>query len=217
MKNVCLYFSVSVLILLTSCRKQQTVTGRVFNAVTNEGLKNQEVAFIRNIKYSDDTGGKKEFTVLTDANGNYSLEVKANKRKAHKIVFTGIQDSAYFLIGKQEYGIYDRLIDHRVDLGFARIRTQNLFFIDSVYLNTSAETSLEVRFQHASINGYYLDNYISIRTGQTVQSYHSAPLLEGWTYYHGISTRVNGTTVEFRDSIYVDGSDPKVKDHFTFY
>lgn len=209
------YLAVVGLLAFTACRKDNTINGRVFNAVTNEGLKNQEVAFVRNIKFSDDEG--KEFTTLTDANGNYSLTVKANKRKAHKVVFSGIQDSNYFLIGKAEYGIYDRLTDHRVDLGFARIRTKNIFFIDSVFQNVSAEVSLQVRFQHATINGYYLDRYIAIRSNSTVEEYHSAPLLEGWTYLQGVSKRENGTSVEFRDSIYVDGSDPVVGDKFIQY
>ncbi|MCT4559931.1 MAG: hypothetical protein N4A41_01010 [Crocinitomicaceae bacterium] len=215
MKNIISYFFIGAMVVTTACRKENTVTGRVFNAVTDEGLQGQEVVFVRNFKFSDDEG--KEFSTLTDANGNYSLSLKANKRKAHKLIFTGINDSAYFLIGKQEYGFYDRLTEHRVDLAFARYRTQNIFFVDTTYLNVSAETSLKVRFQHASINGYYLDDYVSIRTDLSTEDYHSVPLLEGWTYYHGISTRVNGTTVEFRDSIYVDGADKTVYDHYTVY
>jgi hypothetical protein len=212
--------NLSILLLFVSillgCRKEYTVSGRVFNAVTNEGLKNIEVVFSRNIKNTNDAV-KKTYNTFTDANGNYLLTTKANIRKAHKVTINGVSDTNYFLIGNYDNGLFRKTNEYQFDLAVARVLSANFYYLDSSLINTSGEDKLFLQFRHQSVNGFYLDDSFVFRSSTSFLPIVSFPVLEGWTYIRGKTIRNNGLELEFVDSIYVPGENLNVINHYGRY
>ena len=211
-----LIFGLLLILVFSSCRKEYNITGRVYNAVTNEGVENVEVEFFRNIKSSDEDL-KKNRSALTDQNGNYVLNPKANIRKPHMVRINGLNDTNYFLIGNSEHGLYQKTNTYQLDLGIAKIVSTNFFYKDSSMASFGPEKTLTLQFKHKSITGFYLNGPFVVRNDFSLENYVNLPMLEGWTYITGVSERMNGSTVNFVDSIYCPGNFSVVVNHHKSY
>lgn len=87
--------------LAVSCKKKVTITGRVYNPVTNEGISGVNVTLSKQkmgVPGSvDGSGANILASTVTDANGNYSFIEKLNKNKSYGIGFAK-DDNLYYQI-----------------------------------------------------------------------------------------------------------------------
>lgn len=191
---------------LVGCKKKYSVQGRVYNVVTGEGVANSSITFSRNVK--DNSGEGKDQNYLTDGQGYFNVATKANNHKIHKVIFNDFKDVNMFLLDPYERTILGRERSHDIDFRFARYEQYEIFFVDSTYKNEFPETHLSIELKHKSVDGFYINDTISVRPklfGQGELTQYQ--LLEGWTYFKLHSTRSNGLKLLFEDSIYVSISE----------
>lgn len=196
---------IALLVIFTavvSCKKDYTITGRIYNAATGEGVANSKVLFTPKIRKGEN---KKTVELTTDANGYYSYKGKVNLNKAQRILFSDFQTHEYHLLAPYDRALLDGNKENVEDLAFLRVLPAYLLYKDT---NSNSGTQVKfvyIRLQSKISSTYYPDMYKLDATfsGQDSYSAVKKQLVEGWNYVDGYVTYQGSESRSFRDSLYV--------------
>lgn len=197
--------------LVVSCKKKVTITGRVYNPVTNEGISGVKVTLSKQktgVPGSvDGSGAKIIASGLTDANGNYSFIEKLNKNKGYGIGFS-YDGNLYYQIEGEYKSINageDNLIINwpLIPKGYVKGKIDNVNCFDSndelKILRSYAHIPNLYGFENSIYSGCFHYEFTGSIDGSP-QGYAYCPM--GWHYATGTVTK-NGITTPFKDSIYI--------------
>lgn len=196
---------IALLVLLSavvSCKKDYTITGRIYNAETGEGVANSSVFFTPKIKKGED---KNTIELTTDANGYYSYEGKVNLNKAQRIRFGDFQTHEFHLLAPYERSLLKGKNENREDLAFLRVLPAYLIFKDTNSVTQDQTKYIFYRFRSKTALSFYSDIYFysgDFEGGSSLLSSKKG-LVEGWNYIDGYVNFSNLPTRSFLDSIYV--------------
>ena len=184
------------ILLLASCGKKYTATGRVYNPVNGNGIVGLEVQIRKGkacLNY-DGCGSKLLESTTTDANGYYSITYR--DRGGQYLLFKNDLDE-YHRINSNIPGVsgnqeYDLLL---VTKGYMQktIANINCFDANDQLTITSA--------YHKSITELNSSS-IAIYPGCMNQTYSNSYVPMGWYVWKGTVTK-NNITTPFADSVYV--------------
>jgi hypothetical protein len=195
---------VLILTLFVSCRKNYTISGRIYNAETGIGVPNSKVYFTPKIKKGQDV---KTIELTTDENGNYTHTDKVNLNKAQRILFGDFQTHEYHLLAPYERALLDGKKENVENLAFLRVAPAFLFFTDTDTNSWSETKTIYLKFSSKLTSSYYNDKikFFNVFNGQKSNRSSLIQLVEGWNYFDGFANS-NGNARRFYDSLYVTPS-----------
>ncbi len=193
------------LFFVFSCGKKRTISGRVYNPITGNGIEGVIIAEFREkfcLSY-DGCPDKALETATTDANGYYSMPYR-DKKKGQYILFNyGVDDNYYrirttshldnsnrrFISGNQEY---DLLL---VTEGYLQRTITNTSCFD-------ANDQLTITSAYHKSIPELNSSTVAIYPGCMNQTYSNSSVPMGWYVWKGTVTK-NNITTPFADSVYV--------------
>jgi len=184
------------ILLLASCGKKYTATGRVYNPVNGNGIVGLEVQIRKGkacLNY-DGCGSKLLESTTTDANGYYSITYR--DRGGQYLLFKNDIDE-YHRINSNIPGVsgnqvYDLLL---VAKGYMQHTITNTNCFDA---NDNLTITSRV---HKSLPEFYTVQN-AVYNGCFNQTFSNSYVVMGWHVYKGTVTK-NNITVPFADSVYV--------------
>ena len=199
MKKILYIFTLTL--LFSSCLKNKTVIGRVYNPLTNKGVEGIRVVLLRPKHCLGIGCGTKQIDVTTtDANGNYALN--HSDGNGHHIRFVNDNKNDFTALNSNESSLngnteYDYLI---VSHGYLQKHRTNTNCFDS-------EDKLNIthyyhELKQFSDNSEYDSYGSSTYDGCFDKTYNNNHTVMGWRYYEGTVTK-NNITTPFIDSVYV--------------
>jgi len=193
------------LFFVFSCGKKRTISGRVYNPITGNGIEGVVIAEFREkfcLSY-DGCPDKALETATTDANGYYSMPYR-DKKKGQYILFNyGVDDNYYrirttshldnsnrrFISGNQ---VYDLLLATK---GYMQLSITNVNCFD----NNDKLTITNL--YHKSIPEL-INSGVSEYNDCFNQTFNNSFVAMGWWIALGTVTK-NNITTPFADSVYV--------------
>jgi hypothetical protein len=189
-----------LVLLLFSCGKQVTVKGRIYNPVTNLGIKDVEVIIGREkigVPFSTDgTGGKILEQTTSDAEGNYSAQFRQKRSRAYYLGFK-FDHEKYFNITSENQDVSDggKTIDlPLVPASYIKfhIKNENCFDSnDKIFI-----TLLDDFGQYSISNGWGYDGC----SEYTDDKFNR--IISGNLYFHWVVTK-NNVSNHYYDTIYL--------------
>jgi hypothetical protein len=191
-----------VLIGVLSCKKKVTISGRVYNPITDQGIAGVKID-LRRDKYGlpgsvDGSGSKFIASTTTDEDGNYFFEERLSKNRPNRMSFNYDVDLFYNIETSQKILNTDE-INQVID--FKLINTGKLAE-DITNINCyDANDLLSIKYTQLNIQNYYENKYLNYKGCFFHDgNFNSVPM--GWYKYEGTVTK-NGLTTPIKDSIYV--------------
>ena len=190
-----LVFLVLLCIILSACGKDTTVSGRVYDPNTNQGIANIKVIVskekINPIPFSwDGAGATTEATTTTDANGNYLLNFHKNKNRTYYLYFLNDDDLFYKIESEMKFletNEVNQIIDYKlVPSAFIKKKIKNINCFDE---NDKIEIYASDDFGEIPSNIPYTLIGCVDQTSATF-----GKTISGKIYYHWIVTKNNLTT-----------------------
>ena len=200
---------IKALLLLTmgmifiSCKKDQTISGSVVNAETEQGLDKVEILLTSSIKLGSEGGNVQ--TTSTNLQGDFSFTFKGNK-KPSTVEISNLKDGDYYFVNGKKVTIAN--IESFKNLSFEVIPLKTVLLFPTDTLKAmSGESKTSIQISHRKAIGYYGDTSFVISTNNdaggsgSVSSSIRMPM--GWNLIKGNSQRQDGTNYSFVDSFYI--------------
>lgn len=189
-------------LLLAACKKEVTVTGRVYNPITNEGIPGIKVSLVRQkagVPGAMEGGGSTPLiSVLTDAQGYFSITEKLKKTKTYDFRFIFSEDKYYPVEGYPYNVSYND--DHK-EINLPLVPKGKLTVnINNISCQGPGDV-LQLQRAHSPLPSYYTDIVSTINgCAHYPGSSESVPM--GWHIFKGTVTK-NNVSTPYLDSVYV--------------
>jgi hypothetical protein len=203
-----LYIGLALVIFtLTACKKEVSLKGKVYHALTSEGIPDVKVVLRSGLKSGNVNG--EELSTLTDSEGKFSFTEKLSKRGAHQLAVLGLNSKDYYFMSGPNYNMLNGNFDGICDVAVLPLKTI-VFFAEDTTKTISSEAFTEITMRHTLAKDYYPTKPFPIREKNDLvfsdQLTSSIKMPHGWNYLSGKSLRQDGSVYQFVDSFFVDYS-----------
>jgi len=205
-KQLCIGLAL-VIITLTACKKEVSLKGKVYHALTSEGMYDVKVTLRSDLKSGNVNG--EEVSTLTDSDGNFSFTKKLSKRGAHQLAVVGLNSRDYYFMSGPNFSVLNGNFAGICDVSVLPLKTI-VFFAQDTTKAISSEEYTEITMRHTLAKNYYPSKPFPVRqkddSGFSNQLTSSIKMPHGWNYLTGKSLRQDGSVYQFVDSFFVDYS-----------